>query len=149
MKLESLFGKVNKDKKRVGRGTGSGIGKTAGRGTKGQLSRTGKKLRPGFEGGQLPLAQRVPKLRGFKSIKPKAITISLDHFDNYKDGTKINVDFLVKEGFIANARTNFKIVAGRNFAKALVLDTESATEGAKKQIEKFAKKATKEVKEEK
>ena len=55
MKLENLFGNINKDTKRVGRGIGSGKGKTAGRGTKGQLSRTGKKLRPGFEGGQLPL----------------------------------------------------------------------------------------------
>lgn len=144
MKLESLFGRVNKDSKRVGRGIGSGKGKTAGRGTKGQLSRTGKKLRPGFEGGQLPLAQRVPKLRGFKSIHPKAVTISMDKFNSYKASTKVDVAFLVKEGFIENERTSFKIVASDKYSNSLVFAVESMTAGAKALAEKSAKKATKE-----
>lgn len=134
MKLESLFGRINKSEKRVGRGIGSGKGKTAGRGTKGQLARTGKKIRPGFEGGQLPLAQRVPKMRGFKSIHPKAVTISLDKFNSYKDGTKVNAEFLVKEGFIENVRTPFKIVASTKYNKSLNFEVESITEGAKKQV---------------
>lgn len=142
MKLESLFGKVNKDNKRVGRGTGSGKGKTAGRGTKGQLARTGKKIRPGFEGGQLPLAQRVPKLRGFKSIHPKAVTISLDKLNGYKAGTKITTEFLVKEGFIENTRTSFKIVASEKYNNSLVFEVESLTAGAVKQVEKQNKKST-------
>jgi large subunit ribosomal protein L15 len=144
MKLENLFGRVNKNNKRLGRGIGSGTGKTAGRGTKGQLARTGKKLRPGFEGGQLPLVQRVPKLRGFKSPNPKKVTISIDRFNNYKEGTKVNPEFLVKEGFIDTEKTPFKIVAGKVFNKNLKFETESMTEGAKKQVEKAAagKKAT-------
>jgi large subunit ribosomal protein L15 len=143
MKLENLFGRVNKKDKRLGRGIGSGTGKTAGRGTKGQLARTGKKLRPGFEGGQLPLAQRVPKLRGFKSPNEKAVTISLDRFNSYKEGTKVNVDFLVKEGFIETTKTKFKIVAGKKLEKSLKFEVEAMTDGAKKQIEKSTKASTK------
>jgi large subunit ribosomal protein L15 len=133
MKLENLFGNINKDTKRVGRGVGSGKGKTAGRGTKGQLSRTGKKLRPGFEGGQLPLVQRVPKRPGFKSLSAKAVTLPLDSFNYLKVGTKINVTCLVKEGFIENAHTKFKIVASTKYNNNLVFEVESITTGAKKQ----------------
>ena len=136
MKLENLFGQVNKDNKRVGRGIGSKKGKTAGRGTKGQLSRTGKKIRPGFEGGQLPLVNRLPKLRGFKSRRPKAVTISLNKLDKFKEGTKVSADFLVKEGFISNIRTPYKIVAGKDYKNSLVFETESITAGAKKQAMK-------------
>ncbi len=141
MKLESLFGQINKKTKRVGRGIGSKKGKTAGRGTKGQLSRTGKKLRPGFEGGQLPLARRLPKLRGFKSRAQKPVTISLDKFDTYKDGTKITTNFLVEEGFIENLRTSYKIVAGKNFNKTLFFETEKMSEGAKRQAGEHKDKA--------
>ena len=136
MKLDSLFGQINKKTKRVGRGIGSKKGKTAGRGTKGQLSRTGKKLRPGFEGGQLPLARRLPKLRGFKSRSLKPITISLDKMNIYKDGTKVNANFLMEEGFIKSVRTSYKIVAGKTFSKSLVFETDKMSEGAKKQAEK-------------
>lgn len=141
MKLENLFGQVNKDKKRIGRGVGSKKGKTAGRGTKGQLSRTGKKIRPGFEGGQMPLTQRVPKRRGFKSIRPEVTTISMDRFNGYKAGTKVTVEFLVKEGIINDKRSPFKVVAGRHFTNSIELAVESATEGAKKQSVKTEKKS--------
>jgi large subunit ribosomal protein L15 len=134
MNLESLFGREIKSKKRIGRGIGSKKGKTAGRGTKGQLSRTGKKIRPGFEGGQLPLVQRVPKKRGFRSIRPKATTINLDSLQSYKEGTKINAAFLAKEGYIKNAHAPFKIVAGENKSKSFIIETESITAGAKKQV---------------
>jgi len=133
MKLENLFGNINKDSKRVGRGIGSGKGKTAGRGTKGQLSRTGKKLRPGFEGGQLPLVQRVPKRPGFKSLSPKAITLPLNKFNGMKAGTKITIDLLVKEGLIDNVRTKFKVVASKEYTGSLVFEVESITAGAKAQ----------------
>ena len=146
MKLENLFGQINKSKKRLGRGIGSKRGKTAGRGTKGQLSRTGKKIRPGFEGGQLPLVQRLPKMRGFKSIRPHVMTISLDRFNDLKPGTKVTVDFLVKEGIISNKKTPFKIVAGNRFSNTIELAVESATEGAKKQAAKSATKKTIETK---
>jgi large subunit ribosomal protein L15 len=146
MKLESLFGRVAKDTKRVGRGVGTGKGKTAGRGTKGQKSRTGKKLRPGFEGGQLPLAQRVPKMRGFKSPHAKAITLTIDSFNQYKDGTKVTLDFLVKEGVLSSKTTSFKIVAGkRGLEKKITFEVENMTAGAKKQagIKEAAPKAEK------
>jgi large subunit ribosomal protein L15 len=133
MKLENLFGQVNRKSRRVGRGIGSKRGKTAGRGTKGQLARAGKKIRPGFEGGQLPLVQRLPKRRGFKSIRPKALTISLDRFSGYKDGTRVTVDFLIKEGFITKAKIPFKIVASKKYQGSLVFEVDSLTEGAKKQ----------------
>ncbi len=134
MKLESLYGNIAKDSKRIGRGIGSGKGKTAGRGTKGQLSRTGKKIRPGFEGGQLPLTKRLPKTPGFKSIRPKEVTISLDRFAKYKDGSKINLEFLVKENFIKSNRTPYRVVAGKKFQKLLNFDNIKMTEGARKQI---------------
>jgi len=143
MKLETLFGIMNKDTKRVGRGIGSKKGKTAGRGTKGQLSRTGKKLRPGFEGGQLPLVQRVPKKPGFKSLSKKAITISLDKLNGLKAGSKVTVDTLVKEGFIAGKHTKFKLVASTKYTNNLTIETESITAGAKKQATPKTPKAEK------
>jgi large subunit ribosomal protein L15 len=133
MKLENLFGNINKTGKRLGRGIGTGKGKTAGRGTKGQLSRTGKKLRPGFEGGQLPLVQRVPKRPGFKALTPQAITLPLDKFNALKSGSKVTVDTLVKEGFLANKRTAYKVVASKKYTNTLVFELDSMTEGAKKQ----------------
>lgn len=141
MKLQNLFGIINKDMKRVGRGIGSGKGKTAGRGTKGQLSRTGKKLRPGFEGGQLPLVQRVPKRPGFKSLSPKAITIPLDKLNGLKSGTKVTVEQLVRDGFIAGKHTAFKIVASTKYINNLIIEVGSITAGAKKQATPKVKKA--------
>lgn len=134
MELSNLFGTIKKDGKRVGRGIGSGKGKTAGRGTKGQLSRTGKKLRPGFEGGQLPLVQRVPKKPGFKALTKKAVTLSLDKFNGLKSGTKVNTELLIKEGFIAEKHERYKIVASTKYTNTLEFDTEFMTEGAKKQV---------------
>ena len=145
MKLENLFGNINKDAKRVGRGIGSGKGKTAGRGTKGQLSRTGKKIRPGFEGGQLPLAQRVPKKPGFKSMKPKAVTISLEKLNGVKADSKINATKLFELGFIDSVTEKFKIVSSEKYQNTLVFETEAMSAGAKKIAEKTSKKTEKQV----
>lgn len=146
MKLETLFGNINKDSKRVGRGIGSGKGKTAGRGTKGQLSRTGKKLRPGFEGGQLPLVQRVPKRPGFKALTTKAITLPLDKFNTVKANSKVTVESLVKDGFISDIRTKFKIVANSKYTNNLNFEVEAITAGAKKQATPKTPKAEKTTK---
>lgn len=143
MKLENLFGNITKDSKRVGRGIGSGKGKTAGRGTKGQLSRTGKKLRPGFEGGQLPLVQRVPKRPGFKALTKKATTLPLDKFNGFKPGSKVTTDTLIKEGLIENKHTRYKIVASAKYTNNLSFEIESITGGAKKQATHEAPKAEK------
>lgn len=143
MKLNTLFGILNKDTKRVGRGIGSKKGKTAGRGTKGQLSRTGKKLRPGFEGGQLPLVQRVPKKPGFKSLSKKAVTIPLDKLNTLKSGTKVTIETLVKEGLIADKHTSFKIVASTRYTNNLIIETEAITVGAKEQSKPKTQKVEK------
>jgi len=98
MKLESV---KTKNKKRVGRGLSSGQGKTAGRGTKGQKSRSGYNLPNRFEGGQTALSMRLPKLPGFKSLKKKAVVISLDQISkNFKDKEVISIDALEKKGLV-------------------------------------------------
>lgn len=145
MRLESLFGQENTGKKRLGRGIGSKKGKTAGRGTKGQLSRTGKKIRPGFEGGQLPLVQRVPKRKGFRSIRPKSTAISLDRFNGYKKGTKINLEFLIKENFIEDKKSPYKILAGQKWDQSVSVEVEALSQGARKQIEETRRKQQKEA----
>src|SRR5687768_7927304 len=84
MKFNELRLTSNKSARRVGRGIAAGQGKTAGRGTKGQRSRTGSGRRPGFEGGQNPLMQRLPKLPGFRSIRPKAELVFTDQLNALK-----------------------------------------------------------------
>ena len=81
MKYNELQITANKDKKRVGRGIAAGQGKTAGRGTKGQRSRTGSGRKPGFEGGQNPLMQRLPKMRGFRSFRTAASNVYTDQLE--------------------------------------------------------------------
>lgn len=110
MDLKNLQKQVNKRAKRVGRGISAGQGKTAGRGTKGQNSRTGGRTRPGFEGGQMPLVQRVPKKRGFTARSPKPQTLSLKALSSFKDGDKINLETLNKAKIIKNRVKSVKIV---------------------------------------
>ncbi len=89
-----------KAKKRVGRGIGSGLGKTSGRGHKGQNSRSGGGVRPGFEGGQMPLARRLPK-RGFNNINKKQwAVVNIDTLNNFEDGAIINSELLIETGVI-------------------------------------------------
>ena len=143
MKLESLYGSLKKSKKRIGRGIGSHRGKTSGRGTKGQKARTGKKIRPGFEGGQMPIHMRLPKRPGFKSKKAPIVEISTDLFEKYPKETKISVDFLVAEKFITSGKDHFKIIAGKKYHKKHQLLGElNISEGARKQ---FVTKAEKKV----
>lgn len=131
MNLNNLE-KLTKNRKRKGRGISAGQGKTAGRGTKGQKSRTGKKLRPGFEGGQLPLAHRLPKKRGFRSVSVKPQTVQLGRLNNLKDGTKVDLDLLRKEGLVRSASA--KIVLGGDYSKKLIVAV-PATKSAVKAIE--------------
>lgn len=132
MNLNNLT-KLTKNHKRKGRGISAGQGKTAGRGTKGQKSRTGKKLRPGFEGGQLPLAQRLPKKRGFRSRNNKPQAVQLGSLNNLKDGTKVDLALLKKEGLVRSASA--KIVLGGDYSRKLTV-TVPATKSAAKAIEK-------------
>jgi large subunit ribosomal protein L15 len=132
MNLANLS-KLTKNKKRKGRGISAGQGKTAGRGTKGQKSRTGKKLRPGFEGGQMPLVQRLPKKRGFKALGTKPETVRLERLNVLKDGAKVDLAFLKKEGLTRSG--SVKIVLGGDFTKKLTVMV-PATKKAIEAIEK-------------
>ena len=110
MKYNELNVTANKDRKRKGRGIASGSGKTAGRGTKGQGSRTGKKLSPTFAGGQLPLVQGVPKLRGFKSKRTPAQVVYADQLNDIKSA-KIDNFVLFEAGLIVTPYSAVKIIA--------------------------------------
>lgn len=108
MELISVKSKI---KKRIGRGLSSGQGKTAGRGTKGQRSRSGFNLPKRFEGGQTPLGMRLPKLPGFKSHKPKATVITLDDISKaYKDGETVTFTSLFEKGLITDSDRRVKIL---------------------------------------
>ncbi len=108
MKYHELQVTARKPKSRLGRGIAAGQGKTAGRGTKGQKSRTGKKRRPGFEGGQNPLMQRLPKLRGFKSHRPKSTIIYTSQLSSIKGA--VTNESLFNAGLIANPHTIVKLI---------------------------------------
>src|SRR3990172_11785643 len=112
MRLNEIIAVERKRTKRVGRGTGSGHGKTSGKGHKGQKARSGGTKRPGFEGGQMPLTQRVPKKRGFKSRKPK-VSVNLKSLDKFKEGTEITKELLVGEGMVKNSKAKVKIVGNK------------------------------------
>ncbi len=109
-KYNELQVEANKTKKRVGRGISAGGGKTAGRGTKGQNARTGKKLRVMFQGGQRPLAQAIPKARGFKSLRTPAQVVYMDHLNEF-DGKTVDNMMLFEAGFIATPFHSVKVIA--------------------------------------
>lgn len=105
--------RITSARKRVGRGISAGQGKTSGRGTKGQKSRSGNTLPVGFEGGQTPLKQRLPKLRGFKSRRPAVKKISLDEINKiYKSGEVATIGSLKEKKLISAKTQKVKIVAG-------------------------------------
>jgi len=137
MKLDS-FKKQIKTKKRKGRGISAGSGKTAGRGTKGQNSRSGGGVRFGFEGGQMPLTQRVPKKRGFKSIGTKPQTVTLEMLNKLKEGTVVTFDLLRKEKIIKNASA--KIVDKGDLKKKLTVKIPASKSAVEKIIKAGGKK---------
>jgi large subunit ribosomal protein L15 len=135
MKYNELEITKNSNRKRVGRGISAGGGKTAGRGTKGQNARTGKKLRAGFEGGQNPLMSRVPKLKGFKSMRSKAQIVYTGNLSGV--GSKsITNDTLAEAGFIGNAFHYVKIISRGEVTKAFNVKVQAVSASAKSAIEK-------------
>lgn len=130
-------------KKRVGRGPGSGLGKTAGRGHKGQKSRSGYSSRPGFEGGQMPLQRRLPK-RGFTNIfKKQWIEISLAKIDsNFNDGDAVTPEVLHERGLIKKAKHDLVILGNGEMTKKLNISAHRFTKTAKEKIEKAGGAAT-------
>ena len=145
MKYNELQVGPNKDRKRVGRGIAGGGGKTAGRGTKGQNSRTGKKLRPMFQGGQRPLAQAVPKKRGFKSLKMPAQVVYLDHLNAFA-GKMVDNAVLFEEGYISTPFHSVKVISRGELSVKVDLKVQAASKSAVEAIQKaggtFEKVAT-------
>jgi large subunit ribosomal protein L15 len=134
-------------KKRVGRGPGSGLGKTAGRGHKGQKSRSGYSSRPGFEGGQMPLQRRLPK-RGFTNIfKKQWIEISLAKIEaNFNSSDEVTPEILHERGLIKKAKHDLVILGSGDFSKSLKISAHRFTKSAKEKIEKSGGTATQIVK---
>ena len=121
-------------KTRIGRGTGSGKGKTSGRGHKGQKSRSGGGVRPGFEGGQMPLSRRLPK-RGFNNLwKKEIVEVPLSALNAFDDGTVVTAELLWEAGIIRQIKDGVKILNNGELMKNLVVCV-PATKAAAAQIE--------------
>ena len=129
-----------KDKFRKGRGHGSGNGKTAGKGHKGQKARSGAP-RPGFEGGQMPLYRRLPK-RGFKNINSKIIVgINVSELERFDNDSTVSVDTLIETGIVKNPRDGVKILGNGELTKKLTVQANAFSAGAKEKIEALGGKA--------
>ena len=143
MKLHELSpapGSV-KDVKRIGRGHGSGQGKTAGKGHKGQKARSGGGVRPGFEGGQTTLARRIPK-RGFNNIfRTEYATVNVSDLEKFVDGTVVDAELLKASGLIKKELDGVKILGNGELTKNLTVKAAKFTAAAKEKIEKAGGKA--------
>jgi large subunit ribosomal protein L15 len=136
MKLGTLKppGGSRKKKKRVGRGIGSGHGKTACRGTKGQRSRTGKGIPPGFEGGQMPLQRRVPK-RGFTNIfKKKFALVNVRDLNRFEPNSIVDVEALRKAGLVGKVHDGVKVLGKGKVSIPLTVRVHRVTKGATEKI---------------
>ncbi len=136
MKLHELTNLEATDRKRIGRGPGSGHGKTAGKGHKGQNARSGGGVRPGFEGGQLPLYRRLSK-RGFNNynFRTTYAIINVADLEKFKEGTVVDKELLVKEGLITKELDGIKVLGNGTLTKKLTVKANKFSETAKKKIE--------------
>ncbi len=146
MKLHNLRpaeGGGVKDRKRVGRGAGSGWGKTSGRGHNGQNSRSGGGVRPGFEGGQMPLFRRVPK-RGFNNIfKKEYATVNVRDLNRFSDGTTVTPELLFESGLVKkrDAKDGIKILGDGDLERKLTVEAHKFTKSAEEKINSLGGKA--------
>ncbi len=132
--LRPAEGSKHSDNFRRGRGHGSGNGKTAGKGHKGQKARSGAP-RPGFEGGQMPLYRRLPK-RGFKNRNTKEIVgINLGALERFEDGSTVSVQTLIESGVVKNPRDGVKILGNGELTKKLNVQANAFSASAKEKIE--------------
>ena len=133
--LRPAEGSKHSDAFRRGRGHGSGNGKTAGKGHKGQKARSGGGVRPGFEGGQMPLYRRLPK-RGFTNRNSKEIiAINVDVLNRFEDGAEVTVDSLLASGAISKIGDGVKILGNGELTKKLTVKVNAVSETAKSKIE--------------
>ena len=138
MKLHELSPAAGstKERKRIGRGAGSGQGKTAGKGHKGQKARAGRGTRPGFEGGQMPLQRRVPK-RGFNNIfRTEMAIVNVAALEaNYEAGAVVTIDSLIEKGLVKKVLDGVKVLGYGEITKALTVQANAISESAKQKIE--------------
>lgn len=143
MKLHELAPAAGskKDVKRIGRGPASGQGKTAGKGHKGQKARAGRGMRPGFEGGQMPLQRRLPK-RGFNNIFAKEITaVNVSALNVFEDGAVVDVEALINAGLVKKALDGVKVLGNGEISKKLTVKANAFSDSAKQKIEAAGGKA--------
>ncbi len=136
MKLEELKSAPGSrtTKKRLGRGIGSGLGKTSGKGHKGQKARSGGGVRPGFEGGQTPLFRRLPK-RGFKNINGKVYTeVTLSMLEKLENGTEVTAESLIEMGLIKKVNDGIVILGNGELTKKLTVKASRVTKNAEAKI---------------
>ncbi len=126
---------ATKTRIRVGRGTGSGLGKTAGKGHKGQKARTGGSIRRGFEGGQTPLYRRIPK-RGFNNHFAKEYAIiNVSDLEQFENDTVVNVELLLSEGIIKKELDGLKVLGNGNLTKKLTVVAAKFSKSAEEKIQ--------------
>lgn len=139
MKLHELSPAVGsvKESKRIGRGHGSGQGKTAGKGHKGQNARSGGGVRRGFEGGQMPMHMRIPK-RGFNNsnFATRYATVNVSDLEKFVDGTDVDVELLQAAGLVKKTYDGIKILGNGEISKKLTVKAAAFSETAKEKIEK-------------
>lgn len=135
MKYNELNVAPKKSAKRVGRGIAAGGGKTAGRGTKGQNSRTGGGVRPGFEGGQNPLMQRLPKLRGFNPHRPKVENVYTGQLDQFAGKTADNAT-VAAAGLVSSPYVRVKLVTNGEVTKKVTVKLQAASASAAAAVKK-------------
>ena len=123
-------------RKRVGRGTGSGLGKTSGRGHKGQNARSGGGVRPGFEGGQNPLYRRLPK-RGFNNARfaTEFAIVNLDQLNRFADGTEVTPELLLAEGVLRNPKDGIKVLGNGDLTVKLTVKAHKFSQSAADKIQ--------------
>ncbi|NLJ31490.1 MAG: 50S ribosomal protein L15 [Clostridiales bacterium] len=130
-----------KEPKRIGRGHGSGQGKTAGKGHKGQKARAGRGMRPGFEGGQMPLQRRLPK-RGFNNVFAKTIVaVNVGTLNKFEDGAVVDTQALIDAGIVKTCCDGVKILSNGELTKKLTVKVSAFSEAAKTKIENAGGKA--------
>jgi len=135
MKYNELQAGPNRDRKRVGRGIAAGGGKTAGRGTKGQGSRTGKKHTAVFSGGQRSLVAAVPKARGFKSLRTPAQVVYLDTLNEF-EGTTVDNAALFEQGYVGTPFHTVKVITRGELTKAITVKVAGASKSSQEAIAK-------------
>ena len=138
IRLDSLKSNTGARKKKLrkGRGIAAGQGASCGFGMRGQKSRSGRPTRPGFEGGQMPLYRRVPKLKHFPLVNQKSFTIiNISSLNDVKEGTTVNLDSLVKAGIVTSPKYPLKVLGNGNLKVKLTVQAALFTASAKSKIE--------------